>query len=278
VIGEQLIFYGLAWPTAKVVSVVEPGPRWASDRDRLRQNLEKLSDSAPSTFCTALEKLSAADFYKQPRHWGHAHMRRKDWPSGLPFCTSRTRDWLLAAPSGVSKGRVWQADAASAIWRDFAALDLSDADSVVSFVRRRGDPEGLLNRPGASADSGRWRTPLHDGLGYFAACWTDADERGVSRCSRDSRDATAWWRLLLFPAIAPQIEVIPAADGGTGLAMRARTLGAFMALSAASALERRIQMRRCRYCESWFELRRKDMQFCSATCRAALANKQKGES
>ena len=262
-IGEQLIFYGLAWPTAKVVSVVEPGPRWASDRDRLRQNLEKRSGRRCSgrhwrnrAIWTASEKLSAADFCKQPT----------------------TRDWLLAAPSGVSKGRVWQADAASAIWRDFAALDLSDADSVVSFVRRRGDPEGLLNRPGASADSGRWRTPLHDGLGYFAACWTDADERGVSRCSRDSRDATAWWRLLLFPAIAPQIEVIPAADGGTGLAMRARTLGAFMALSAASALERRIQMRRCRYCESWFELRRKDMQFCSATCRAALANKQKGES
>jgi len=266
VIGERLIFHGLAWPTAKAVPVSKADPLRVSDNDRPTGTADRfgVASAASEPAGTDLTQFAKA---------------LQDFPTfgSVSRQNSHSRSLMLTAPSG--HGRPWQADAPEAFWRDFAALNLSsDADGMVAFVRRRGDPEGLLNRPGASADSGRWRTPLHNGLRYFAACWTEADEQGVSHCNRDPHDAVEWWQLRLFPAISPQIELIPA-EGGTGLALYARALGAFMALSAASALERKIQMRRCRHCDSWFELRRKDMLFCSATCRAALFNsaKQKGE-
>ena len=48
------------------------------------------------------------------------------------------------------------------------------------------------------------------------------------------------------------------------MTLRPQTLRAFMALSAASARERAISMRRCAYCDDWFELRRSDAVYCSA--------------
>ena len=45
--------------------------------------------------------------------------------------------------------------------------------------------------------------------------------------------------------------------------LKARTLSAFMMVSAASSLYRRAQMRRCIRCESWFEFTREHAQFCS---------------
>ena len=194
VIGERLIFHGLAWPTAKAVPVSKADPLRVSDNDRPTGTADRfgVASAASEPAGTDLTQFAKA---------------LQDFPTfgSVSRQNSHSRSLMLTAPSG--HGRPWQADAPEAFWRDFAALNLSsDADGMVAFVRRRGDPEGLLNRPGASADSGRWRTPLHNGLRYFAACWTEADEQGVSHCNRDPHDAVEWWQLRLFPAISPQIE------------------------------------------------------------------------
>src|SRR5262249_37082008 len=54
-----------------------------------------------------------------------------------------------------------------------------------------------------------------------------------------------------------------------GLVPRAQILRSFMIASAASALRRGIKMRVCRYCNDWFELRRRDAAYCSGSCQAA---------
>jgi hypothetical protein len=63
---------------------------------------------------------------------------------------------------------------------------------------------------------------------------------------------------------------------GPGLGFRARSLHAFMLMSAASALERRVPMRRCAHCNSWFEALRSDTRYCSGSCRALHNTAKRG--
>jgi hypothetical protein len=58
------------------------------------------------------------------------------------------------------------------------------------------------------------------------------------------------------------------------LAMRPRTLAAFMSISAASALRRKVLMWTCLHCGHWFEVHRKDALFCTAACRATNGNRK----
>ena len=78
----------------------------------------------------------------------------------------------------------------------------------------------------------------------------------------------------MLTSVASAFDVIPDATGH-GLAKRAGSLQAFMFASAASALRRGVPMRQCDHCADWFEARRRDMRFCSASCRAAKATAQR---
>ena len=178
---------------------------------------------------------------------------------------------------GSGNGRPWHTATPQGFWRDFGTLNLADEDAVTAFVQRRGDPLGvMIVRVPSSSDVAQWQMPLHFGLGLLARCWTEAGERdGVSQCIGAGRDVATFWRRTLQPAIVGDVEMI-AADEGVRFIPRARTLGAFMVLSAISALERAVPMRRCQHCGSWFEVRHARMRVCSATCRVAMS-KQKGQ-
>jgi hypothetical protein len=199
---------------------------------------------------------------------------RPDFLSGLP----RSRDALKivgyvqifeVAASG--HGRQWQTDTALGFWRDFYDLSLDDGDAITAFIRRYGDPYGGLDR-GEVTHTGYWKS-LKALLGTAASAWEPAGQDGVSRVTGEpKRLALAEWFLRDNPTPVLQ-DAEPALDplGGPRTVLRAKSLATFMCLSALSAIERRIPMRRCEHCGSWLELNRKDARFCSGTCRSLHA-------
>ena len=180
----------------------------------------------------------------------------------------------IAASGG---GRRWLVDQPQAFWRDFAEFDLNNADAVLGFVQRRGDPFGVLDAGGES-DTGHW-TNLKALLSTASQAWDPAGANGVSRIASDTkriRLAEHFLRSNPQPYL-DQVKTVLADDGPRITAMRAETLAAFMVLSAADAVERRIPMRRCDHCASWLEFTRNDARFCSASCRSLHSQKQRKE-
>jgi hypothetical protein len=162
------------------------------------------------------------------------------------------------APQG--NGRRWTATAPEGFWRDFCEIDLNDAESVIAFVRRRGDPHG-------DRHTGHWLN-LQAVLGTATRAWEPEDAGGFSQLTTDhSRLAVANQFLGADRRpFADDLEVVRD-PSGPGFALAAKSLAAFMAASAASALSRKVAMRRCEHCSSWFEAARRDVRFCSASCR-----------
>jgi hypothetical protein len=179
-------------------------------------------------------------------------------------------DYTLTA---TGKGKAWSATRPLAFWRDFTAVANHDAGAeapMLAFVQRWGDPGGKINGKDGAAESWDW-VMLTASLLHISRAWDEPGADGVSRYSGDyarAREAIAYWRNFLFPNIAADIELQIDPVGGIGLVPRANTLAAFMGLSAASAMARAVPMRRCRYCDGWFELARRDARYCSAACRA----------
>jgi len=179
------------------------------------------------------------------------------------------------------KGRLWSTDRPLAFWRNFSALDPTDDEAaplVQGFVARHGDPDGELDRRAAAGKSITGNTlawpPLILALNSVAAAWDAPDLSGVSRMTSDRDRLAAADKSLrrLLPSdpdgdrdISQEIEIAYAAQG---LTLRPQSLRAFMVLSAAYARERGIAMRRCAYCDDWFELRRSDAFYCSGSCQA----------
>jgi hypothetical protein len=211
------------------------------------------------------------------------------WPGARAISTSAfrrlegLRSQTMFSASG--KGQQWSADRPLAFWRNFSALDLSDtvidtrADArVIKFLSRYGDPTGQLDRWTAAGkafvgDAVSWK-PLIEALGQVAAAWDEPDALGVSSWGGDTLRAEAADKALrkLLPTdpdagreISEEIKVLYTRQG---LTLWPQTLRAFMVISAASARERGIDMRRCSYCEDWFELRRSDAVYCSPSCQA----------
>jgi hypothetical protein len=165
-------------------------------------------------------------------------------------------------------GRKWQTDTALGFWRDFYDLSLDDGDAITAFIRRYGDPHGDLDRGGAM-HTGQWKN-LKALLGTAASAWEPVGRDGVSRVAADpKRLKVAEWFLRNDPMPFLK-DAEPALDphGGPRVVLRAKSLAAFMGLSALSAIARRVPMRRCDHCGSWLELNRKDARFCSGTCRS----------
>jgi hypothetical protein len=166
------------------------------------------------------------------------------------------------------RGRRWSSTHPAGFWRDFAGLEIGKAESVVAFVRRRGDPEGLLD-VGAETNTASWGN-LSALLCTAARAWEPENADGVSRLTADEgrlREANYFLRGADLP-VAKDLEAVPDPTGGPGFAFRARTLATFMLASAASGLERRVDMRRCDHCGAWLERIRRDTRFCSSSCRS----------
>jgi hypothetical protein len=164
-------------------------------------------------------------------------------------------------------GRKWETNVALAFWRDFYDLSLDDGDAIASFVRRRGDPFGDLDR-GEVMHTGHWKN-LKAVLGTAAGAWETVGQEGVSQVAADPQRlklAEYFLRDDPMPVLKDTETVLD--PHGPRTVLRAKSLGTFMCLSALSALDRRVPMRRCEHCGSWLELNRKDSRFCSGSCRS----------
>src|SRR5262249_38408399 len=148
-------------------------------------------------------------------------------------------------------------------WRTFAELDLKSTDQALDFIRRHGalDHE---ERAGTNAEWPAFKAALEG----IAQCWDPLDASGTSYISKDPERQTIA-RHTLNEQARPDldglkdVEVI--AHGGA-LVLRPKTLRTFMVASASSALRRGVAMRICQFCGDWFELRRSDAAYCSASC------------
>ena len=175
--------------------------------------------------------------------------------------------------AATGRGRRWSSTRPQGFWRDFAELKIDDGEAVTEFIRRRGDPQGLLD-VGAETHTGTW-VNLTAVLKTAAQAWEPEDGKGVSRLTTDpQRLRYANWFIREKKPFLGDLEAVPDPEG-PGLALRARSLQAFMTASAASALERRVAMRRCDHCGSWFEAIRKDARFCSGSCRTFHSQQRK---
>ena len=173
--------------------------------------------------------------------------------------------------SAAGKPRTWATNTTAAFWRSFveAGGPDGDADQVAQFVRRYGDPHGALTDTHAVSTSD-WFGMLCE-LAVIAKAWEPAGADGVSRISADPvrvNDAEAWIRFRAKD-FAAEFTIIPNPEGAPDLALRANTLAAFMWASATSALNRRVPMRRCDTCGTWYELQFKNALYCSGACRTA---------
>ncbi len=80
-------------------------------------------------------------------------------------------------------GRRWSATHPEGFWRDFYEIDLNDADAVLRFIRRRGDPDALLD-VGAETHTGSWND-LAAWLGIAARAYEPVGADGISRFTTD---------------------------------------------------------------------------------------------
>jgi hypothetical protein len=180
--------------------------------------------------------------------------------------------------TATGKGQRWSADRPLAFWRNFSEYNPPNEKLLLWFLNRHGDPTGQLDRRAATGeriagDTSSWGL-LIQRLRLVAAAWDEADELGISSLSDDKHRLVIADRALRLQlpadpdgdrAISQEVEVLYT---NRGLTLRPRTLRAFMTVSAASARERGINMRRCMNCLAWFELRRIDAFYCSASCQA----------
>src|SRR5262245_9830994 len=85
--------------------------------------------------------------------------------------------------SASGRGRRWSATRPEGFWRDFTELDLANAEAVAAFVRRRGDPVGMLGASTESHTGYWWR--LQTCLMTAVQAWEPEDAAGVSRVTTD---------------------------------------------------------------------------------------------
>jgi hypothetical protein len=169
----------------------------------------------------------------------------------------------------VGKGRRWTPEPIDATWRSLAELDLDSFPDSAHFVRRRGDPYGVL-KPDNFISTTQW-IYLAEALRLAAAAWQPPDATGTSYPTKDRAKLVEAGRFLQHAGAAPllaTLTVVPNSSG-VGLSLSAPTLAAFLIARAALALANPLPMRRCAECGFWFEMRRMSQpRFCSSSCRA----------
>ena len=79
--------------------------------------------------------------------------RRMTAAPGTGWGADPRQEALIIETSG--KGRPYQIEHAEGWWRDLAELRIDDEPRVLSFLKRRGDPNGLL-QPGKAIVTSSW--------------------------------------------------------------------------------------------------------------------------
>ncbi len=197
---------------------------------------------------------------------GELNWKGRAWPAAE--IVGRTGQDFIFKTSG--RGRPIELAGPAAWWRNFSELDFDDANAVIGFVRRRGDPSGVLS-PTAQSDSSRW-FEIAAPLKLASTCWTRNRVDG-STCVPQTgfMDALAASR-----EFRERINYVPHIwDGAFSVRLNAETLAAFMITSAILHLHGRVDMAVCRQCGDWFELKRRGSMYCSPSCRAAASTETK---
>ena len=187
------------------------------------------------------------------------------------------------APEG--SGRRYRSRGAVAWWRDLAAMNTNDRDQVLAFLARRGDPSGAMELAALNAARTRLGQPLGEdpkpGTGQWfgikstlagiAWAWSPPDSDGISRIDDPAKwaDAKVMWhdRLGEGAGWLTGLELVTDPEERRPFILRPRTLAAYLAVSAASSLYRRADMRTCARCGSWLEINKAHARFCSVSCR-----------
>ncbi len=225
-------------------------------------------------------------------NWGRPEFNGRAWPAAEIAGPARVivrdnAERRVAALSALEirargGGKPFYVDGAAAWWRNFAEVDVQDADSVLGFVRRHGDPLGELETQGFT-DTSEWqeiRRPLH----LAAACWqkdTDISRAiGSDTAKLLAFNALAGWRQLTADiALAPSViehQLSPKFSRPEfTFGFRVKTAATLMVLSALSHLQSGIEMAKCQQCGDWFHLYRRGSKFCSNSCRAINAKARK---
>ena|SRR5215831_3856458 len=209
--------------------------------------------------------------------------RGRRWPGVQPLKgVTIGRFFYQFAFRASGGGQQWDTDRPMGFWRNFAVIDLTHGGEVLDFIKRHGDPFGYLdrepdrpNQPPAGTNA-EWPA-LKAALGKIAQAWDPLDPNEISFIS-DDRDRLKVAERALQELAPPDPDLDPDERGlkdiewiaqGRRLVHRARTLRAFMIASAASALWRSIAMKKCAYCDDFFELKRADAVYCRGSCQAA---------
>jgi hypothetical protein len=240
---EALVFSGIRWGAARI-------------RDRYTMpSIESVLRAARGGSNAPLEQPPTARTGKsaRPRHTGQ-----------VP-CTVFT----VELPGG---GRSWEATEPEAFWRNFAEIDFvgGDGTDVLRFAQRHGDPFGSAGH--REFDTLGWIAPAIE-LHKAAQAWEPVDKNGVSYLTKDPARLQSAKHILRqeLSGVIDQFTPIPEPIDGLQPVLRANTLHVFMVASATTALRRKDAMRRCEHCRDWFRVRRKDMRFCSDSCRSSAA-------
>jgi hypothetical protein len=170
-------------------------------------------------------------------------------------------------------GHPYEIKHAEGWWRDLAELRIDDERRILSFLRRRGDPLGVL-KPGSPIVTSEW-----DGLilrlRRASNAWkplAGSQTFHVSAIQPDSYEAAKDFLAPLPDAWKQELAV---EYQGLAPVLRARSLAAYCVAAAAASLRARLPMRRCDYCHSWFTLHYANARQCSASCRAARFNNRR---
>jgi hypothetical protein len=183
---------------------------------------------------------------------------------------SDTGEMEVPVITTTGQGQRYEVESVEGWWRDFAELQVGDEHRALSFVRRRGDPSRVL-APERSLHTGYWVEHLN-GLRTAALCWESRNDLEVSKFIADDEHVALFLRKL-HPTwcAADQMGLTYRGLAPTPVA---HSLAAYLVAAAISSIRRRVPMRRCQYCSSWFELHRRAAVFCSPSCRAAHFNKR----
>ena len=172
--------------------------------------------------------------------------------------------------SSSDDGKPWSTTEPEGWWRDFAGLDLADAEQVLGFVKRRGLVFARVDNPRRQESTERWYS-LRASLARIASAWSDLDADGNSHVVAEKRAAAGEFYDSFTLDRVKELSLVPDPAGEPGkLVRQADSLAAYMVASAMHGLEHRLPMRVCAHCKQWFYPRRSDQRFCSDSHRSRV--------
>ena len=182
-------------------------------------------------------------------------------------------DTLIIETSGA--GRPYTVNFAEGWWRDLAECRLDDETRVLRFLRRRGDPFGVLAPDGTQISTRTWRD-LQRVLEVAAWAWEpQPNATGISRFRPEKlRGAEHMFDMAPGRASTGWANELDLTYSGVSLSIRAKVLAAYLCAAAATSVRGGLDMRRCDFCHSWFTLHYASARHCSNSCRAAYNNRR----